>query len=185
MKRIIIHWTAGTNTASALDKHHYHFIVEGNGNVVAGRYKPEDNESTATDYAPHTRSLNTGSIGVSFAAMHGATERPFIAGKYPITKIQIDEMVNLVADLCIRYGIEVFPWTVLTHAEVEGTLNIKQRGKWDVTWLPGMTQPGHPDAVGGLLREKMRLKLNAMRSPKPKPTIWDALARIFAKWKKP
>jgi len=109
MKRIIIHWTAGTNTASALDKHHYHFIVEGNGNVVDGRYKPEDNESTATDYAPHTRSLNTGSIGVSFAAMHGATERPFIAGKYPITKIQIDEMVNLVADLCIRYGIEVFP----------------------------------------------------------------------------
>jgi len=116
--------------------------------------------------------------------MHGATERPFIAGKYPITKIQIDEMVNLVADLCIRYGIEVFPWTVLTHAEVEGTLKVTQRGKWDVTWLPGMTQPGHPEAVGGLLRERVRLKLNAMRSPKPKPTIWDALARIFAKWKK-
>ena len=173
MKRIILHWTAGTNTASALDKNHYHFIVEGNGNIKNGVYSPEDNESTATPYAAHTRGMNTGSIGVALAAMHGATERPFNAGKYPITAKQVDALVGLISRLCDQYGIAVTPQTVLTHAEVEGTLGAKQRGKWDVTWLPGMDQAGHPSAVGDLLRQKVRTYKD-----RPK-TIWAAIAAIL------
>ena len=177
MKRIILHWTAGTNTASALDKSHYHFIVEGNGNIKNGVYSPEDNESTKTPYAAHTRNLNTGSIGVAFAAMHGAKESPFSAGKYPITAKQVDAMAGLVARLCGRYGIEVTTETVLTHGEVAGNLGVGQRGKWDVNWLPGMTQAGHPSATGDLLR----VKIKAAMQTKPKPNPWAAIIAAILK----
>jgi len=186
MKRIIIHWTAGTNTASALDKNHYHLIVQGDGTVVRGIHSISANESTATPYAAHTRGLNTGSIGVAFAAMHGATERPFSAGRFPITDAQVTAMVRLLVDLCEEYDIAVTPQTVLTHAEVQGTLGIPQAGKWDVMWLPGMDRPGHPSAVGDLLRQKVR---DARRAPPPakaltQPPSWlqnlfDALRRLF------
>lgn len=36
MKRIIWHWSTGTNTASALDRQHYHLLIEGDGRVVTG-----------------------------------------------------------------------------------------------------------------------------------------------------
>jgi len=156
MKRIIIHWTAGTHKPSATDKMHYHYIVDGIGNVVNGDMKPEDNLSTSTAYAAHTRGMNTGSIGVAFAAMHGAKERPFSAGKYPITDKQVKAMVRLESDMCEKYGIPVTPQAVLTHAEVQGTLGVTQRGKWDVNWLPGMDRVGLPSQTGDLLRQKVR-----------------------------
>ena len=39
------------------------------------------------------------------------------------------------------------------------TLGIVQRWKWDITWLPGMDQPGDPIAVGNRLREMVRCEL--------------------------
>lgn len=175
MKRIILHWTAGAYTASTLDKKHYHFIVEGTGRVVAGNLPPAANEDTSTAYAAHTRNLNTGSIGVAVAAMHGAKESPFNAGKYPITERQVDALVKLIARLCADYGIAVTPETVLTHGEVEGSLGVAQRGKWDVNWLPGMTQAGHPSATGDLLR----VKIKAAMQPKPKPSLISSLIKII------
>lgn len=180
MKRIIIHWTAGTNKASALDKNHYHFIVDGNGDVVSGVYGPDDNKSTLTPYAAHTRGLNTGSVGVAFAAMHGAKERPFSAGAYPITEKQVAAMVRLLIDLCEEYNIAVTPQTVLTHAEVQGTLGVKQNGKWDVTWLPGMDQAGHPSAVGDLIRQKIRDTRRAPPATVKETLSVHPLARIIA-----
>jgi hypothetical protein len=97
--------------------------------------------------------------------MHGAKERPFSAGSYPITNVQVKAMVRLLIDLCEQYNIAVTPQTVLTHAEVQGTLGIAQSGKWDVTWLPGMDHAGHPSAVGDLLRQKIR---DARRAPSDK-----------------
>ena len=179
MERIIIHWTAGTHNAGDLDRRHYHFVIEGDGTVVTGQYAPEDNESTSTPYAAHTRSLNTGSIGVAFAAMHGAKERPFSAGKYPITEAQIDALTALVADLGDKYRIPITPRTILTHAEVQGTLGVTQRGKWDVMWLPGMTQPGHPETVGNLLRERVRLATIKSTEHPPAPW-WMGIVAAFA-----
>ena len=40
----------------------------------------------------------------------------------------------------------------MSHAEVQPTLKIAQRGKWDIIWLPGMTQPGDPVRVGDHIR---------------------------------
>lgn len=153
MKRIVLHWTAGSHRASATDRKHYHFTVQGDGSVVAGIHAPEANLNTSDGaYAAHTRNCNTGSIGVSVAAMFGAVERPFSAGRHPITQAQVAALAALCARLAKQYGIPVTRQTVLTHAEVQPTLGIAQRGKWDICWLPDMAGPADPVAVGDRLR---------------------------------
>lgn len=137
MERIIVHWTAGGNKATKLDKEHYHLIIEGDGNLVLGDHPITDNVTAADgDYAAHTLGCNTGSIGVSLAAMRGATQSPFNPGPSPITRAQWEKLPYVLAALCRRYSIPVLPTTVLSHAEVEKTLGIKQRGKWDIAILP-------------------------------------------------
>lgn len=157
LKRIVMHWSAGGNKPSELDRQHYHFIVGGDGVAVAGKFAPESNIAPKKGaYAAHTLNLNTGSIGVAMAAMAGAVERPFNAGSAPITPAQLDGFVNLVAALCCKYNIPVTRETVLSHAEVQPTLKIQQRGKWDICWLPGMAGPADPVRVGDILRERIR-----------------------------
>lgn len=153
LRRVIIHWTAGSHKASQSDKEHYHYIVEGTGAVVAGNLPPEANGDTASQYVPHTRNLNTGSIGVAVAAMLGAQERPFSAGAYPITDKQLEALARLVWTLCEKYKIPITRTTVLTHAEVQPTLGVAQSGKWDITWLPGMAWPADPVTAGDMLRK--------------------------------
>lgn len=152
LDRIIMHWSAGGHRVSILDKKHYHYIVDGEGNVHNGKYSPEDNISTASRYAAHTYMANTGSIGVSMAAMVGAREAPFNAGSQPITDAQIASFTKMIAGLCKEYGIPLTRETVLSHAEVQPTLGIKQRGKWDIAWIPGMESPGNPVEVGDSIR---------------------------------
>src|SRR5690606_34250255 len=89
---------------------------------------------------------------VAFAAMRGAVERPFKAGPAPITEAQLAAMVTLCQRLCREHSIPVSPETVLSHAEVQGTLGIAQRGKWDVTWLSDMAAPASARSVGDRLR---------------------------------
>jgi len=153
MKRIIMHWSAGSHTASNLDMEHYHFIVQGDGSVVVGKYTVADNESASDGkYAAHTKDCNTGSIGIAMAAMAGAVESPFHAGAFPITPVQLEAFTKLAARLARDYNIPITPTTILSHAEVQPTLGIKQNGKWDIAWLPGMAKPADPVTVGGALR---------------------------------
>lgn len=167
MKRIILHWAVTGYKATADARKHYHFIVEGDGRVVNGDLPPEANRSTQDgEYAAHTKNCNTDSIGVAFAAMMGAKERPFSAGSHPITPEQVKAMVRLCADLCTRYRIPVTRETVLSHAEVQPTLKIAQAGKWDIAWLPGMDAPADPVKVGDHLRG---LIAGLMEAPKPTP----------------
>jgi N-acetyl-anhydromuramyl-L-alanine amidase AmpD len=160
MKRIIMHWSAGPNVATDLDRQHYHFIVDGKGVVVAGQYNPEANEVIKGGaYAAHTLGCNTGAIGVAMAAMAGAIERPFSAGSSPITGPQLTAFTALIADLAHTYKIPVTRKTILSHAEVQTTLGIKQRGKWDIAWLPGMSAPADPLVVGDRLRAEIAAKM--------------------------
>lgn len=169
MKRIILHWTAGAYGVIDLEREHYHFIIDRDGRVVPGKYKPEANLNVSDgNYAAHTRNCNTGSIGVAIDAMAGAKERPFNPGSAPITPAQLDGMAALCVDLCQTYGIPVSPTTVLSHAEVQGTLGIKQRNKWDITWLPGMKAPGSAKAVGDELRRMIISKMERPVDRKPK-----------------
>lgn len=137
MERIIVHWTAGGNKASKTDKEHYHIIIEGDGTLVRGDMTIADNQSSADGrYAAHTLNCNSGSIGVALAGMAGAKENPFSPGRYPITETQWKKLPFVLADLSTRYVLPVAAETVLSHAEVEKTLGIKQRGKWDIAILP-------------------------------------------------
>lgn len=136
MTRIIAHWTAGGYRASTEDKAHYHFIIEGTGNVVRGDHTIADNVNTTDDdYAGHTRKCNTGAIGVSLACMAGAVENPFNPGKYPMTEAQWARAMDVIAHLASFYKIQVTDKTILSHAEVQPNLGIKQAGKWDFSRL--------------------------------------------------
>jgi hypothetical protein len=179
LTRIHLHWTAGGHKATATDRNHYHFIVEGDGTEVDGAFAPEDNLVIGDgEYAAHTLNANTAAIGVAVAAMRGAKERPFNPGPSPITPQQLDAFVRLCARLCVRYGISVTRWSVLTHAEVQTTLGIQQRGKWDITWLPGMDQPGTPIEVGDRLRRLISAEVERITGP---TQVVTAPASFFAK----
>ena len=156
MQRIICHWTAGLHKASQLDREHYHFLFEADGKMVKGILPVSANESTADgEYAAHAFMCNKGSIGVSLCCMSGAREVPFNSGKFPMTKTQWDAMVKFVAKLCKEYGIPVTPKTVLSHAEVQPNLGIKQKGKWDFTRLSfDLSVKGHR-ACGDKLRAEV------------------------------
>ena len=156
LKRIVMHWSAGTHDVNATDRQHYHEIVDGSGLRVAGDLLPEANNSTLDGvYAAHTRKFNTGAIGLSMAAMEGAKEKPFNPGNFPIKKKQLEVFLSMVAEYCDTYDITISRENVLSHAEVQITHKVMQNGKWDITWLPGMDKPEDPIAVGDLLRDRI------------------------------
>lgn len=156
-ERIVMHWTAGGHKANSTDKRHYHEIVQGDGTRVRGKYLPEANNDTSDGrYAAHTRRFNTNAIGLSMASMAGAKESPFDAGKYPITEKQLAAFVRVVAEYADTYNIKISKRNVLTHLEVPITWGVKQPGKWDISWLPGMKKPKNPIKVGNVLRQMIK-----------------------------
>jgi hypothetical protein len=165
MKRVIWHWTAGGHTPNSTDLNAYHEIIDGQGRVHSGTRPISANKAPIQpNYARHTANLNSDSIGISMAAMVGAVERPFNAGRFPVTQAQVDALVRRTAELCAEYNIPITRETVLSHAEVPITLGVAQPGKWDITWIPGMTRPGNAVEVGDLLRAKVS-QLTAQRPP--------------------
>lgn len=181
-KRTVVHWTAGAYTASALDRRHYHILIEGDGHLVLGAYPISANDSTLDDdgYAAHTRGLNTGSIGVALCAMAGATAEPFRdSPMYPVTAEQWTALTGVLADLCTRYAIPVGRRTLLTHAEVQPTLGVSQAGKWDIRVSPTDTPTRLRGAVeaGDDLRALVNAELarRARRPPAERPDPWPRL----------
>jgi len=154
---IIWHWTAGAYSVIELERNHYNAIIDENGNSHDGKYRPEAQARYAPGRAAsHTLNANTGRIGVSMDCMAGAREHPFVAGSYPMTWKQVHGLVRQTAQWCRDYDIPVSRYSTLSHAEVEQTLGIKQRNKWDVSWLPDMKKPAHSIIVGDRLREMVR-----------------------------
>ena len=92
--------------------------------------------------------------------MLNAQENPFKAGPYPMTKVQWDRLVLVIASLCRFYKIPVTPKTVLSHAEVQGNLGIKQAGKWDFTRLAFDLYVKGAKACGDRLRSEVTAALS-------------------------
>jgi hypothetical protein len=160
MQRIIVHWTAGAHKASGLDRSHYHILIEADGRLVRGIPSIDLNQAPLRKgYAAHTLNCNSGSIGVSLCCMAGAVESPFSAGSAPMTRIQWETLPKVLTALCRRYGIAVTPQTVLSHAEVQGTLGIRQRGKWDVSRLAFDPTVRGAAACGDLFRAATKAML--------------------------
>lgn len=148
LNRITIHWTGSTYTPNDCDKSHYHFIIDGDGKVVKGKYKPEDNLDCKDGvYAPHTGGGNTGNIGIAISAMYSKD--------YPIKRIQLEAACKLCAELAEKYGIRITNRSVLTHAEF-GKLfpHTTSNGKIDINNLPCVAVYG-VDNVGNWLRNKI------------------------------
>lgn len=155
MKGIVFHWTAGNHKASSVDREHYHVLIEADGKLVRGDPEIDLNSlpKVKEGYAAHTRGCNSGFIGVSLCCMAGAVENPFNAGSAPMTDVQWKVLPTVLAQLCKRYGIKVTPQTVLSHAEVQGTLGIPQKGKWDITRLAFDPSIKGAKAIGDLARK--------------------------------
>jgi hypothetical protein len=156
MQRIIFHWTAGAYKANSTDVQHYHILIEGDGKLTKGTPSIKLNEAPLkSGYAAHTANCNSGSIGVSCCAMAGAVEKPFDAGKYPLTKVQWDTLVKVLRELAARYAIPISKTTVLSHAEVQANLGIAQKGKWDIAILPFDQSFNTAAKVGDRMRKEI------------------------------
>lgn len=156
MKRIIIHWTAGGHYPSAYENSFYHFLVDKDGRVSQGIFKPQDNEVCKRGkYAAHTGGGNTGSIGVAMCGMGGFKNRNS-QGNYPISKIQFEATMKLCSELAKKYDISVTPNNVMTHYEF-GIKNPKttSAGKIDIVFIPPYPWVLKED-VGSFIRAKIR-----------------------------
>jgi len=163
MKRVVVHWTAGAYRASAIDRAHYHLLVEGDGAVVRGLHSIQTNAAAQEPRASHTRNCNTVSIGIAVCCMENARERPFDPGPFPMTLHQWNTMAQVVAELCHRYGIRVSARTVLAHGEVQSTLGIPQSGKWDPVVLPWAPTQDRPEVMD-TFRDRVRQHVTVLQA---------------------
>ena len=156
MKRIILHWSGGAYQPNHTEFEHYHYLVNGQGLVIEGKYKPEDNlDCTDGKYAAHTGGGNTGSIGVSMCGMLGFKNRANV-GKYPFTKAQVERCFKLVAELCKKYKIAITPQTVLTHYEFgKSHPKTTSAGKIDIVYLPPYPTV-EQNKIGDFIRGKVQ-----------------------------
>jgi len=157
MKRIIIHWTAGSYCPNYTDYEHYHYLVNEDGITVKGKYTPEDNENCQDGkYAAHTGGGNTGSIGVAMCGMANYSPSKGISStKYPLTKVQCERTFKLCAELCKKYNIPITPETVLTHYEFgKKHPQSTSAGKIDITCLPQYNVASVN--VGDFIRSKIK-----------------------------
>lgn len=160
LHRIHWHWTGGAYGEIQLELDRYNALIDPEGLVVDGTFPAEAQARYRPGLAAsHTLNANTGAIGLAVDCMAGARERPFTPGPYPMTPAQMRGLVGLTARLCRLYDIPVTRWSTLSHAEVQPTLGIRQRNKWDICWLPGMDSPGDPVEVGDRLRAMVRALL--------------------------
>jgi N-acetylmuramoyl-L-alanine amidase len=158
------HWTAGADGINDLEKDHYNFIINREGVTFPGDFPPEAQipaniKRGSNFYAAHTLSANSYRIGYAADAMAGAQERPLVWGSAPLTEIQIKNMMKFTAGLVRVYKLSVSRQTILSHAEIEPTLGIKQRQKWDITCLPGDVKVRSAVEVGDILRDMVQKAL--------------------------
>lgn len=157
MKRIIIHWTAGTYQPNTTDFEHYHYLINGDGLVIKGKYAPEDNENVNDGkYAAHTGGGNTGSIGIAMCGMADySPQRGIDSTKYPLTKVQCERTFKLIAELAKKYNIPINSQTVMTHYEFGiKHPNTSSAGKIDITILPPYLLLSYE--VGNFIRNKAK-----------------------------
>lgn len=169
-ERIILHWTGGRDVASSDDRQHYHIIINQDGRIVFGLNRIDSNDNTADGhYAAHTRMCNSHCIGVALSGMYGATDKSF--GEWPIKHAQYEIGCRVIAELCVRYRIDITRETVLNHGEVQENLGILQYGKWDVMVLP-WNQSWNYQQVSSHFRERVSYYWRELMGLQQSPGQW-------------
>lgn len=157
MKRVCIHWTAGGYYPNAIDRRHYHFMVDAMGNVSPGIFKPQDNIPPLyyERYAAHCGGGNSYTIGIGLCGMSGYAS-PKNIGKYPLTEKQCESAWAFVAKQCKEFRIPITADTVYTHYEFgKANPNSDSAGKIDITCLPYKLEL-KPGEIGDYMRGKVR-----------------------------
>lgn len=155
MNKIIIHWTAGAYTPNSTDLRHYHYLIDKNGRINCGIFRPEDNENCNDGkYAQHTGGGNTGAIGVALCGMYGFSSATKL-GCYPLTKIQCEALFSFIAKLSKKYKIKIDNNHIMTHYEF-GLKNphTTSAGKIDIICLPPYPQIKQ-QKIGDFIRSKV------------------------------
>ncbi|WP_422050133.1 peptidoglycan-binding domain-containing protein [Shimia sp.] len=161
LHRIHWHWTAGAYGVIAVEHRAYNRLILQDGSAADGLFPIEAQAAYAPGKsASHTKNANSGAIGLAVDAMAGAKERPFDPGSAPLTWDQVHGLVRETADLCEQFWIPVSRASTLSHSEIQPTLGIRQRFKWDINWLPDMDRPGDPIEVGDRLRAMVTEELS-------------------------
>lgn len=172
MNRLVLHHTGGGLTPSDFDKAHYHRLIGGDGEVHFGLHPISANapgrQLISGRYAAHVLNLNSGSIGLALAAMaDGDWHAPRACAAFPRPQ-QVEAMVQEAARLCIDHCIPIDRRTVLTHAEVEITLGVNQRAKWDFDYDPwGISDTRDPLKIGDALRAHIRRAVSDLGHEEP------------------
>ena len=164
-RKIFLHWTAGSYTTPYSA---YHTVFLGDGTPV--RYTPY-----GTDKYSHTHSANTGSIGLSIAAMGGEGVGENYFGPYPPTAKQLEALITEAARAAVDWGwsANTIDSNVRTHGEWEryavpaGILTPPVQ-RWDLDKLrqsdPNIDTRKVLSAGGNELRRRIKAKFNELKS---------------------
>lgn len=157
---VIWHWTAGAKGVIDVEEDSYNGLHDTEG-FHPGHWPPEAQAKYVSGKhgASHSLNANTGRIGESMDCMAGAQERPFKWGSNPMTWHHVNSMLDRTAMHCMKYDIPVSRYSTLSHAEIQPTLGVRQKNKWDITILPDMSRPGDAIEVGDRLRDMLRERL--------------------------
>jgi hypothetical protein len=177
IRRIHWHWNAGAYVPNATDLRAYHLLTTGEGEFVRGIPSIAANSGTLKPgYSAHTLNANTDAISVALCCMGGARERPLDLGRWPMLERQVEALCLLTRVLSERYEIPISRSTTLSHAEVESTLGVPQRAKWDFTILPF-----RPDLVGAhAVGDWIRAQIGGVVVTEPQPVTSNPNAPVPA-----
>lgn len=154
---LVLHWTGGAMRANSVDLGAYHFVVEHDATVRAGRWSVAANmrQVGGDEYAMHTGGFNSFRIGLSAAGMKDYVSRTD-PGAALITEEQVRRMVEVAAYFISLAGHDPLdPRRLCTHREVWTLHSIKGKQnhlKKDIEFLP-FRPDLKKDEVGDYLRE--------------------------------
>lgn len=168
-KGVVVHWTGGGNRANAVDLAAYHYVVEGDGTVVRGKWSVAANMrrlSVGDSYAAHTGGWNSFHVGISAAGMKGYLSRSS-PGTFPLKEAQVQRMMEVAAYFIDLAGLDPMnPLHLCSHQEVWTIHRIKgtrNHQKTDIEYLPFMPEL-KPAEVGDHLRKLAAKAIRAMRA---------------------
>ena len=164
-RKIFLHWTAGGYNQSF---DNYHTVFLGNGKAVR-------NTQYGQDLSQHTAGANSGSVGLSLAAMGGKGVNENNFGSNPPTNAQINSMAEEAARLALAWGWDTatVDKNVMTHGEWEryATRNGILSGgpqRWDLDKLkqsdPNVDVSKVKSHGGERMRQLIKSKMGSLKS---------------------
>lgn len=172
--RITAHHTGGPYTPTGKDLASYPICIDGDGRSHQGIHPLDansaDRQLTAGDYYAHTWKLNSGNFGIAVCCMgKGAWDDPRGSTRFFPHPRQIDALIREAAKWCAELKIPVTGRTVLSHAEVEPVLGVKQKQKWDYDYQIRNTAGRDPVAIFDEIRQEVLERLKGANIPEPAP----------------